>query len=121
MIVVTAMLAASGCGDESQSASVDCENYEFPSVLWKATNTREESAEELRIRRQAADAVVACRLLDGEPASQVRRILGKPHRRDTQGWIYVVGEERGPFVVDDEKLYVLLKNDRVTGAQLGDG
>lgn len=107
--------ACDGLGD----GETDCATYKFPSREWRTTGKvldRRDDDEALEARRQAADALVKCRVLQRKTKTQVLRILGQPyiaHSREYDAFDYEIGPERGPFSVDVEFLSVTFKRNRV--------
>lgn len=105
---------------DDEHAQLDCGAYRFPSAAWKKQQVTRDNAE-LRARRQAVDAIVECGVLKGLTKREARRTLGRPHQSDSGAWIYVVGDERGPVVVDSEHLQINFRNGRISTAELFDG
>ncbi len=119
LVVLVALVVGASLGDD-QHAELDCGEYRFPSVARK-THQENRGNAELDARRQAADAIVECRVLEGLTRREARRTLGRPHQSYSDAWIYVVGDERGPVVVDSEHLLINFRNGRVSAAELFDG
>ena len=120
MLVVLVALVAGATLRDDQHAQLDCSEYRFPSAAWKKHRVNRDNAE-LNARREAVDAIVECGVLEGLTRHEARRTLGRPHQSDSDAWIYVVGDERGPVVVDSEHLQITFRNDRVSTTELFDG
>jgi hypothetical protein len=119
LVVLVALVLGAALRDD-QHAQLDCSEYRFPSAAWKKHPNNRDNAE-LNARRQAVDAIVECGVLEGLTKREARWTLGRPHQSDSNAWIYVVGHERGPVVVDSEHLQINFRNDRVSTAELFDG
>ncbi len=117
-------VGASACGDFGGVGAVDCTTYRFPTREWRKTEDRRDDDEALKTRRRAADALVKCRVLQGKTKRQVLRTLGQPdiaHSIEQQAFDYVIGPERGSFVLDDEFLEITFKRGRVIKTRIYEG
>lgn len=111
-VAVTFTLGSTSCG------GTDCATYKFPTREWLSAGKqieRRDDEDAVKVRRQAADNLVRCRLLQGKTKRQVRAILGGPSitSREEHSWSYLVGPERGFISLDDENLTVFFRGDRV--------
>lgn len=120
------LLAAGGsaCSDFDGAREIDCATYKFPTREWRKAEDRRDDDEALKTRRRAADALVKCRVLQGKTKRQVLRTLGQPyvaHSIEHQTFDYVIGPERGSFVLDDEFLAITFKRGRVMKTRIYEG
>jgi hypothetical protein len=90
---------------DSPRLPADCKTFTLRRADWRATDGA---------RWRAAEALVRCGTLRGQPAEAVRRRLGPPDRRDPSSWVYVNAADAE---ADRRDLRVVFHDGRVSATR----
>ncbi len=117
VLVASILGLAAGCwslDQDGDAARGTCASYEFDTAKWLELQDEDaavgRAAEETR--RAMATSLVNCRRLDGLSRDGVQRLLGPPTHGGRRDIDYYIGEERGPFAVDEEYLFIEFDDKR---------
>ncbi len=110
VVVVVALSAV-------RDGTANCSQFHFDREAWvEAGQGSDRSA-----RDELADNLVACRVLIGRTASQVRSLLGSPDETsaaEIEEWSYALGPERRLIPMNPGYLSVRYADGRVTIAEI---
>lgn len=95
-LLISAVILVCGCGgDEPQRQSSGENECTFPAAEWKGLRGvgGAEGAEQSERRRELADLIEECKVLDRQPRARVAELLGDPADYEALRWEYVIGPE----------------------------